>query len=77
MTQTPKDTSEPWPAERLREARGILADVAHHPDTRLVLAARIVITHSRDEAERNDASALQRLLDKRVAVAACPQGGAA
>ena len=76
MTQTPKDTTDPWPAEGLREARSILADVVDHPDTRLVLAARVVIAHSPDSAERNDASALRRILDARASGTADCQGGA-
>lgn len=76
MTQTTKGATEPWPAERLREARSILADVAHHPDTRVALAARVVIAHSRDEAERTDASAMQRILETRASAAANCQGGA-
>lgn len=76
MTQTPKGTTEPWPAERLREARGILADMAHHTDTRLVLAARVVIAHSPDDAECKDASALRRILDARASGTVDCQGGA-
>lgn len=77
MTRTAEHNSEPWPAERLREARAILADVAHHPDTRLVLAARVVIAHSRDAAERSDAHALVQRLDRPVSAMSCSQRGSA
>lgn len=76
MTQAPEVIAEPWPAERLREARGILADAAHHPDTRVALAARVVIAHSPEDAERSDASALQRILENRAPGAADHPGGA-
>jgi hypothetical protein len=71
------EATEPWPAERLREARGILADLAHQPDTRLLLAARIMIRHSPDETERKDARELQQFLDARSPASTSPQGGAA
>lgn len=74
----PPHLAEPWPVvERLREARAILADVVHHPDTLLDLAARVVIAHSPDAAECCDAHALRQILEPGMFAAACPQGGAA
>ena len=34
--------SPDWPAERLAEARGIVADFVHHPDSLIVLACRAI-----------------------------------
>ena len=69
--------AEPWPVGRLREARAILADVVHHPETLVVLAARVVIAHSPDVAECRDARALRQILEPGLFAVACPQGGAA
>jgi hypothetical protein len=81
MTLATEFTGDPWPAERLREARAILADAAHHPDTLVSLAARVIVRHSRDEAECRDAHALRRLfkanLQSTAPTATCLQGGAA
>jgi len=52
-----------WQQERLTEARGILADMAHHPDTLVVLACRVVCGCSVDATERTDALGLMRLLN--------------
>lgn len=74
-------TTEEWRADRLYEARNILADIVHHPDTRLILAARVVIANSRDEAERTEAQRLWRLLEPRrshdCVASASQQGGGA
>ena len=35
-----------WPAQRLAEARGIVADFVHHPDSLIVLACRAIAAHS-------------------------------
>jgi hypothetical protein len=81
MIQVSEFTAAPWPADRLSEARAILADIAHHPETRLVLAARVIVRHSRDEAECREACALRRLFDTKprsgTPATACRQGGAA
>jgi hypothetical protein len=65
----------------LAEARSVLADVSHHPDTLIILAARVVARHTDDAAELADANELRRLLERRslqtnMAVA-LPTGGAA
>lgn len=68
-----------WRSDRLHEARGILADLARHPDTLVILAARVVAAHSADGIECADALNLLRLLDRRPlhapTTAALPQGG--
>ncbi|MDB6179481.1 hypothetical protein PAF17_18525 [Paracoccus sp. Z330] len=58
-------------------ACAVLADMAHHPDARVVIAARIVTTHSRNNAERKEAHDLRQLIEGRSSDAASPQGGAA
>ncbi|CAM3107018.1 hypothetical protein SAMN04488021_14430 [Paracoccus aminovorans] len=58
------DTSRPadWPAQRLTEARGIVADFVHHPDSLIILACRAIATLSPEEQERREALALAGLL---------------
>jgi hypothetical protein len=51
-----------WRQERLHEARGILADIAHNPDTLVVLACRVVCGCSPEAKERGDALGVIRLL---------------
>jgi hypothetical protein len=73
--------SSDWVQDRLTEARGVLADTTQHPDTLIILAARVVIGQTDDARECSDAIDLLRLLDRRplqvVAAAAFPKGGAA
>lgn len=54
---------EQWQQDRLVEARGVLADVAHHPETLVVLACRVICTHGSDTAELADALGVMRLLN--------------
>ncbi|MDB6179165.1 hypothetical protein PAF17_16870 [Paracoccus sp. Z330] len=64
-----------WPAQRLTEARGIVADFVHHPDSLIVLACRAIAAHSPDPQESREALALAGLL---IAVSSRkPKGGAA
>lgn len=51
-----------WPAQRLAEARGIVADFVHHPDSLIVLACRAIAAHSPDPQEGREALALAGLL---------------
>ena len=51
-----------WQQECLTEARGILADIAHHPDTLVVLACRVVCRCSVGATEQADALGLMHLL---------------
>lgn len=56
-------TSAPdWPIQRLAEARGIVADLVHHPDSLIVLACRAIAAHSADPQEGREALALAGLL---------------
>ena len=70
-----------WMQDRLIEARGILADVPQHPESLVILAARVVAGQTDDSGECADAIDLLRLLDRRplhaIAAAAFPNGGAA
>lgn len=51
-----------WPAQRLAEARGIVADFVHHPDSLVILACRDIAAHSPEAQERREALALAGLL---------------
>ncbi len=51
-----------WPAQRLAEARSIVADFVHHPDSLIILACRAIAAHSPEEQERREALALAGLL---------------
>ena len=70
-----------WMQDRLTEARGVLADSTQHPESLVILAARVVVGQTDDARECSDALDLLRLLDRRplqaVAAAAFPKGGAA
>lgn len=54
-----------WPTERLAEARAVLADVAHHQDGLIRLAARVLVNHGETPKEREDARVLLVVLDAR------------
>ena len=51
-----------WPAQRLTEARRIVADFVHHPDSLIILACRAIAAHSPEEQERRETLALAGLL---------------
>lgn len=54
-----------WPADRVAEARAIIADVAHHSDHLIRLACNVLVTHGDSVAERNDAGVLLVVIDAR------------
>ena len=70
-----------WMLDRLTEARGVLADTTRHPDTLVILAARVVAGQTACARECADAIDLLCQLDRRplhaIAAAAFPNGGAA
>ena len=70
-----------WMQDRLTEARSILADTTQHPNTLVILAARVIVGQTDSASESADAVDLLRLLDRRplqaIAAAAFPKGGAA
>jgi hypothetical protein len=55
----------PWPADRLAEARAVVADVAHHSDHLIRLACTVLASHGESDAERRDARALLFVIDAR------------
>lgn len=54
-----------WPADRVAEARVVIADVAHHSDHLIRLACTVLATHSDTGAERKDARVLLVVIDAR------------
>jgi hypothetical protein len=72
--------ADDWLRGRLTEARGILADTAQHPNSLVILAARVVAGHTDDARECSDALEVLRQLDRRplhvIATVAFPNGGA-
>lgn len=76
----PTSNTSDWMHDRLTEARGVLADTTHHPDSLVILAARVVVGQADDARECGDALEVLRLLDRRplhaIAAAAFPNGGA-
>ena len=79
MSPTPGASA--WMDDRLTEARCILADAPQHPDSLVILAARVVAGQTDSALECADAVDMLRHLDRRplqaVAAAAFPKGGAA
>lgn len=63
MTLHPRQS--PWPADRLAEARAVIADVAHHTDHLIRLACNVLATHGDTAAEREDARVLLVVIDAR------------
>ncbi len=54
-----------WPADRLVEARAVIADVAHHSDHLIRLACKVLAAHGDTAAEREDAQRLLVVVDAR------------
>ena len=54
-----------WPADRVAEARAVIADVAHHSDHLIRLASHVLAQHGEGEEEREDARRLLLILDDR------------
>jgi hypothetical protein len=52
-----------WIEERRREARMVVADVAHHSDHLLRLACNVLVQHGETPEEREDARILLVVLD--------------
>ena len=76
----PTSTTGDWMLDRLTEARGVLADTTQHPESLVILAARVVVGQTDDARECGDALEVLRLSDRRplhvVAAAAFQKGGA-
>lgn len=54
-----------WPADRLAEARAVIADVAHHSDHLIRLACNVLAVHGDTAAEREGAQRLLVVIDAR------------
>lgn len=54
-----------WPADRLAEARAVVADVARHGDHLIELACEVLVAHGETAAERKDARVLLLVIDAR------------
>lgn len=54
-----------WPADRLAEARAVIADIAHHSDHLIRLACQVLAQHGEGNEEREDARRLLLILDAR------------
>lgn len=61
----PSPLPAPWPADRLAEARAIVAHVARHSDHLVGLACDVLIAHGETAAERKDARVLLLVIDAR------------
>ena len=87
MNQTPSNpmsitpVASDWMHDRLTEARGVLADTTQHPNSLVILAARVVAGQTDSASECADAVDVLCHLDRRplhvIAAAAFPNGGAA
>ena len=54
-----------WPADRLAEARAVVADVARHSDHLVGLACNVLVAHGETATERKDARVLLLVIDAR------------
>ncbi|TYB84056.1 hypothetical protein [Oceaniovalibus sp. ACAM 378] len=54
-----------WPADRLAEARAVIANVAHHSDHLIRLACNVLAAHGDTPAEREGAQRLLVVIDAR------------
>ena len=54
-----------WPADRIAEARAVIADAAHHSDHLLRLACNVLVQHGETPGERADAQRLLFVVDAR------------
>ena len=54
-----------WPADRLAEARAVVADVARHSDHLVGLACIVLVAHGETATEREDARVLLLVIDAR------------
>lgn len=67
MTIHPRSST--WPAERVAEARAVIADVAHHSDLLIRLACNVLAQHGETSGERAEAQRLLVVVDARRGVA--------
>ena len=62
-----------WPADRLAEARAVVADVVHHSDHLIRLACNVLVQHGQTEQEREDARILLVVVDARQPIRSTQQ----
>lgn len=67
MTMQPRTSA--WPADRVAEARAVIANVAHHSDLLIRLACNVLAQHGETTAERAEAQRLLMVVDARRGVA--------
>lgn len=58
-----------WSADRVAEARAVMADVAHHSDLLIRLACNVLAQHGETPGERADAQRLLVVVDARRPIA--------
>ena len=63
MTTLPRNSA--WPADRVAEARAVLADVAHHSDQLIRLACNVLAQHGETPGERAEAQRLLVIIEAR------------
>ena len=66
MQMQPRNSD--WPANRVAEARAVIADVAHHSDLLIRLACNVLVQHGETPTERADAQRLLVVVDARRSV---------
>ncbi len=62
---TIRHRSSAWPADRVAEARAVIADVAQHSDLLIRLACNVLVQHGETASERADAQRLLVVVDAR------------
>ena len=62
---TIKPLTSAWPADRLAEARAVVADVVRHSDHLVGLACDVLVAHGQTAVERKDAQVLLLVIDAR------------
>ena len=62
---TTQHRTSAWPADRVAEARAVIADVAHHSDLLIRLACNVLALHGETPGERADAQRLLVVVDAR------------
>ena len=60
-----KPRNSTWPADRVAEARAVIADAAHHSDHLIRLACNVLVAHGETAAERKDARVLLVVINAR------------
>ena len=60
------EARQDWIDERRREARMVVADVAHHSDHMLRLACNVLVQHGESPEEREDARILLVIVDSKT-----------